>query len=635
VVQLEDNHWVVLHALESRRVRIADPARGLRRVDRAGFLQRWTGLAALMTPTAALHRQPQDVSSVRWFAPLLRGRRRALAIPVALAIAAAGMQVLLAVFAKLIVDRVVQGHEHHILTLVALGMFGAIALWLVATVVQRYLLAVVTVRVDVDTLDFVSARLLALPMRYFNSRRIGEIERRLAGMRDVRKFIHENAVDGLTAGTQALVVVIVMFLFSPLLALVYLAAVPLYVVLMRFAAGRLRPLFDSLEESFARFLSRQRDAIEGIETVKAMGAEEQLHQMMLGQFGYLAERRLRADHATLLYQGAAQMLNLLSLALFLWIGALLVVHHELTIGGFVGFNLLVALANEPVSRALVLWDRLQYSGVLLARINDILQQEPEQGTDHSRLRPVPSLEGRIAFHGMGFRYPGAAATPVLEDITLTVQPGSVVAIVGRSGSGKTTLMKCLAGLFEPTSGSITYDGVPLQTLDYRSLRRQIGFVPQDNHLFDDTIARNIAFGESELDMDRIAWAARVAAAHDFIQRLPLGYETKVGQSGLLLSGGQRQRIAIARAIYPQPPVLILDEATSLLDSEAERAVQDNMAALLQGRTAFVIAHRLATVRSADVIVVLEKGRIVEAGTHEQLMKSEALYYYLLSRQIEG
>jgi ABC-type bacteriocin/lantibiotic exporter with double-glycine peptidase domain len=487
----------------------------------------------------------------------------------------------------------------------------------------------------VDALDFLAAKLLALPMRYFNSRRTSEIERRLLGMRDVRKFIHENALDGLTAVTQAVVVVIVMFAFSPLLALVYVLAAPLYLALMRHAGRRMRPLFDSLEESSGRFQARQRDAIEGIEAVKALGAEDQLRRLMVGQFDDLAERQVHADHAALLYQATAQLLNLLALALFLCVGALLVIHDELTIGGFVGFNLLVVLANEPLSRALVLWDRLQYSGVLLARINDILQQEPEQGGDRSQLRPVPSLEGRIAFHEMGFHYPGTADAPVLDDITLAVEPGSVVAIVGRSGSGKTTLMKCLAGLFEPTSGSITYDGVPLHTLDYRALRRQIGFVAQDNHLFDDTIARNIAFGEREVDMDRVTWAARVAAAHDFIRRLPLGYETKVGESGLLLSGGQRQRIAIARAVYHRPPVLILDEATSLLDSEAERAVQDNMAALLQGRTAFVIAHRLATVRDADTIVVLEKGRIVEAGTHAQLMANEALYYYLLSRQIEG
>jgi ATP-binding cassette subfamily B protein len=205
--------------------------------------------------------------------------------------------------------------------------------------------------------------------------------------------------------------------------------------------------------------------------------------------------------------------------------------------------------------------------------------------------------------------------------------------VGRSGSGKTTLVKCLAGLLEPTDGTILYDGVDLKALNYRDLRRQIGFVLQENHLFDDTIARNIAFGEDEPDMDRVMWAARVANAHEFIERLPLGYDTRVGESGLAISGGQRQRIAIARAVYHQPPVLIMDEATSSLDTESERAVKENIDRLLEGRTSFVIAHRLSTVRDADLIVVLEKGRLVEQGNHDDLMKRQGLYFYLVSQQL--
>lgn len=208
----------------------------------------------------------------------------------------------------------------------------------------------------------------------------------------------------------------------------------------------------------------------------------------------------------------------------------------------------------------------------------------------------------------------------------------MVAIVGRSGSGKTTLIKCLSGLLEPTGGTIFYDGVDMQTLSYRSLRRQIGFVLQENYLFNDTIARNIAFGEEELDMDRVLWAARVASAHEFIERLALGYDTKVGESGMALSGGQKQRVAIARAVYHRPPILIFDEATSALDSESERAVQQNMAQLFAARTSFVIAHRLSTIREADMILVLEKGRLVEQGNHDELMKRQGLYYYLSSQQ---
>ena len=388
-----------------------------------------------------------------------------------------------------------------------------------------------------------------------------------------------------------------------------------------------------MEEGIGKYSSHQIDAIKGIEAVKAAGAEQSFRDTMLNQFISLAGQRFRSNYIIMFYESAVNAVGFLTTVLFLLVGAGMVVKGQLTLGAFVAFNALVAMAYTPISTVLNMWDEFQLSSVLLNRLNDIFEYEPEQGHDRSDLLPVATLEGHVEIRAAGFQYGGSESPYILKNISLEVPPGKTIAIVGRSGSGKTTLIKCLAGLLEVTEGTILFDHVDMKTLNYRDLRRKIGIVLQENYIFDETIMRNVAFGEIEPDVDRVIWAARTANAHDFISRLPLGYETRIGEKGLSLSGGQNQRIAIARAIYRNPPVLIFDEATSALDTESERAIQNNLTHLLSGRTTFVIAHRLSTIRHADYILVLEKGEIVEQGTHDGLMDRKGLYFYLNSQQL--
>jgi ATP-binding cassette subfamily B protein len=633
VCHWDGDHWLVLYHVTRRRAYVADPATGFRRLPREEFDRRWTGYAALFDYTPAFEQAPQATGGLAWLWPIVKPHMPLILRALALALVVSVLQMVLPVFTQVIVDRVLVEQDLTLLRLLIVAMGGTIMFIVASLLAQRYLLSFVAVRVDAAGLDFITRRLLALPMSYFATRRTGDLQRRIEGMRQIRDLLVQHGIAGVMAVAQLAVTVALMAVYSPWLTTVFLTTAPFYAFLMIVAVKWLRPTFHELEDAYGRYHSYQVDAIKGIETVKAIGGEPMFRQLMLGQFQRVAHRLFRADFTVMSYDGATEAVTFLGLGLFLWAGAHEVLGGRLTIGGLVAFNSLLTLATVPISHLLLLWDVLQRSTVLLNRLDDVFEHEPEQGHDRSRLRPVRSLTGQVTFRKVGFRYGGPEAPPILQDVTLEVPAGKTVAIVGRSGSGKTTLAKCLSGLLEPTEGAILFDGLDLKTLNYRDLRRQIGFVLQDAYVFANSIARNIAFGEDEPDLDRVRWAAQMASADEFIERLPFGYDTRIGETGLALSGGQRQRIAIARAVYGRPPILVFDEATSSLDTESEQAVQRNMETLLRGRTTFVIAHRLSTVRNANLIVVLEQGRIVEQGTHDELMRRQGLYFYLASQQL--
>jgi HlyB family type I secretion system ABC transporter len=633
IVHWEGDHWIVLYDVDPELVRVADPALGMRKILRREFEVKWTGYVALFDYTSAFEQAPESKPALGWILPFLARFKVVLLQVFGLAVAVSLLQLLFPVFTQMVVDKVIVEDDLGLLKTILLGMLVSIIFVQLSTLAQEYLLAFVAVRLDTAVLDFLSRKLLSLPMTYFTSRRTGDIQRRLDGARQVRQFAVQQGIGAVLAMIYLFGALFLMAIYSPFLMLAFLATTPLYLGLMIFSVKVLRPLFAGVEESQGKYSSHQIDAIKGIEAVKAASAESAFRDAMLNEFLSVAQKLFKSSFIVMSYDSLLQTIGLLSTAIFLWVGATQVIHGTLSVGGFVAFSSLTAMAYAGILRTLGVWDNMQFASVLLNRLNDIFEQEPEQGHDRSRLIPVHSLEGRIELRKVSFKYGGPEAPNILTDVTLNLPPGRMVALVGRSGCGKTTLIKLIAGLLEPTQGSILFDNVDLKTLNYRDVRRHIGMVLQENHIFNETIARNIAFGDPEPDLDRVLAAAQAAAAHDFIMRLPLGYETKIGESGLSLSGGQKQRIAIARAIYNNPPVLIFDEATSALDTESERAIQDNLGRLMAGRTTIVIAHRLSTIREAHSIVVLEQGSVAEIGSHDELMAQRGLYYYLSSQQL--
>jgi ABC-type bacteriocin/lantibiotic exporter with double-glycine peptidase domain len=629
------NHWVVLYAVEENEVRIADPGLGRRKLGRDELAREWSGYTALATPTPRLAEAPRQRIELGWLLPLVRPHWKAYAAAIVLAGIVAGLEMLLPTFSQRAVDEVIPNKDHAALNLLLVEMVAVIVAALAASLLQRYLLARTAVALDRVALDRLTGRLLLLPMKYFQSRRTADIQRRVIGVQQIRAVVIENGLVLVTSAFQFVAAIAFMLATSVQLGLIFLATVPFYVLLARLSTVKLRPMMQGLEESSSRYTSRQIDTIRGIEAVKLAGAEEHVRRTILGDFRRMSGRLFQTDLARLIFDGAGSALGFVVFALFLFLGVSMVLDGSMTVGGLVAFNALVAFATLPLGVLLGVWDDVQFSNVLFSRLQDVFEQDTEQPEDRAGLRAVPDVEGRVTFRGVSFHYPRTPERKVLEDVTLDIAPGSTVVFVGRSGSGKSTLVRMVSGLILPVDGDVRLDGLALGDLRFDQLRRRVGFVPQHPYVFDETIAANIAYGDDVPDLDRARRAAELAAADEFISALPLGYQTRVGDSGMRLSGGESQRLAIARALYRDPPVLIMDEATSALDAESERMLQRNLAPVVADRTALIVTHRLHAARAADLVCVVERGRIVERGEHAELLERGGLYAHLWEEHAAG
>ncbi|MEH6593281.1 MAG: type I secretion system permease/ATPase, partial [Halioglobus sp.] len=495
---------------------------------------------------------------------------------------------------------------------------------------RNYLFSHTTNRIDVELGAKLFHHLSRLPLAYFESRQVGQTVARVRELDSIRNFITGTALTLVIDLSFTFIFIAVLWYYSPVLTLIVLASLPVYIALSIFITPLLKHRLDEKFRCGAANQAFLTETITGIQTVKSQAVEPQMQRLWEDQTASYATASFRAQNLGNIANQIAGYTSKLTTLLIIWWGAHLVIAGALTVGQLVAFNMIAGRVTAPILKLVQLWQDFQQAGISLKRLGDILNTQAEPGFRPGRSSPS-QLAGAVSFEGIRFRYHSEGPL-ILEEFSLHVPRGGIVGLVGRSGSGKSTLAKLLQRLYVPEAGRILVDGVDLAMVDVTWLRRNIGVVQQESFLFNRTVRENIALANPALNIEKVTRCAKIAGAHEFILDLPEGYDTLIGEQGSNLSGGQRQRLAIARALVSDPKILILDEATSALDYESERIVQQNMGAISKNRTVFIIAHRLSTVRHCDQIVVLDKGRILEAGSHEELLASNGYYTKLYGYQ---
>jgi ATP-binding cassette, subfamily B, bacterial HlyB/CyaB len=582
----------------------------------------WDGGIILMARRASLTDLARRFD-ISWFVSAMQKYRGLLGEVLAASFFLQIFAVVSPLFFQVIIDKVLVHRSMTTLDVLVIGLVVLTVFEAILETLRVYLFAHTTNRIDVELGARLFRHLMALPIAYFQARRVGDSVARVRELENIRQFLTSSALTLVIDLLFTVVFLVVMFYYSTTLTWIVLASFPFYIGISAGAA----PLFRArLDEKFNRGSENQAflvESVTGVETLKAMAVEPQMQRRWEEQLaGYVAAsfRVLSLNNTA---SQAVQMINKLVIAATLYFGARLVIGGDLTVGELVAFNMLAARVSTPVLRLAQVWQDFHQARLSIDRLGDILNTIPEPNFPPARAA-LPPIRGQVKFEHATFRY-RIDGPEVLHDVSFSVEPGQIIGIVGSSGSGKSTITKLIQRLYVPESGRVLVDGVDLAMVDLSWLRRQIGVVLQENVLFNCTIRENIALADPAMPMERVIEAAMLAGAHDFILELQEGYDTIVGERGSSLSGGQRQRIAIARALITDPRILILDEATSALDYESERAIQQNMRRISAGRTVFVIAHRLSTVRNANRIITLEHGRIVEDGSHDELIRTNGRY----------
>lgn len=628
-------HWVVVHKVTDDSVIVADPAQGVVTYSRAEFEESWSRYTIYMEPTERFNDIVESKPTLGAFWHFYKPHKRLIGEIFVAALFLQVLAVLVPLFSKFVVDDVIMKGDQQWLMAAIVVMSSVSLINMLLSYIRDEMTLRLTMRCNLELIGHIYDRMLRLPIGFFEARKTGDITNRLEQHEEVTNFITEDGLETFLSLMTAITYLCFMLYFNAWLTFAAIGFMFFDVFIIKYISPRLRQLG---RESFVKEAEQESHLIESIrgsQTLKTTGSDFMARWKYENNFAAVANMEFKQAKLSQFAGLLSGTLDSLGDIAVLFLGGAYVIWGDMTIGELIAFTVFANGVQGPIGSVLGKWDELQETYVAIERLNDILDKEPEMAREEDEQDKVslPTIRGDIEFRGVAFRYEPDDPDNVVQNVNLKIEPGEKVAFVGASGCGKSTLIKLLYGFYPLSSGEILVDGFKISEVSIPSLRRQIAMIPQNSLIFSGTIRDNIALARPTATMDEIREASKMAEAHDFIMKMPGGYDAKLAEEGSNLSGGQRQRLAIARALLQPAGMLVMDEATSALDNETERTIMNAIMANYKDKTILMIAHRLSTIRNADKIVVLNNGIVAEVGSHDELIEKRALYYQLTARQL--
>jgi ATP-binding cassette subfamily B protein len=645
IAHWRQNHFIVVYKIKKDTIYVSDPAHGLVKYTKEEFLSGWAstkkdgedqGLCLLLEPTPDFYKADDESlnkSSFKFLFSYLRPFKKFLAqLFLGMGVGSL-LQLIFPFLTQSIVDYGINNRDIGFITLI---LIAQLALFMGRTSVEfirSWILLHISTRINISLISDFLIKLMKLPIGFFDTKMIGDIMQRIGDHRRIESFLTTSTLNILFSFINLIIFGIVLAIYDMLIFMIFLIGSILYIIWIYLFMKKRRELDFKRFAQLSDNQSNLFQIITGMQEIKLNNCEKQKRWEWERIQAKLFRVNIKSLSLSQYQQIGSVFINQTKNIFITFFAAKAVVTGEMTLGMMLAVQYIIGQLNSPIEQLIGFMHTTQDAKISLERLGEIHQKDDEEPVEKARVTILPESK-TIKVKELSFQYEGPHSEFVLNNVDLDIAQSKVTAIVGMSGSGKTTLIKLLLGFYEPTKGEIKVGDIDIRNVNSRLWRQQIGVVMQDGYIFSDTIARNIAVRDEVVDKKRLLESARIANVQEFVDSLPLGYNTKIGQEGHGLSQGQKQRILIARAAYSNPEYLFFDEATNALDANNERAIMENLEQFFKGRTVIVVAHRLSTVKHADQIVVLEKGKIVELGTHKELTRLRGAYYNLVKNQLE-